>query len=174
MNPAGRWLGRGVGLLLALLTVPLLLSGLDWPLRVGLWLLLVLLADEASGWLGYLALALGATVWALPLLGLPVSPELLADWAVLFPLAFTGFFALLLVKHAGGRALAPLGWPLLIAPFLLIAVAGRFLDDDLALPADPRFLVFLLGAAALAYAVSLGLGALGRRQHAAVPHSARA
>lgn len=169
-----RWLGRGAGLLLALLSVPVLLSGLDWPLRVALWLLLVLLADEASGWLGYLALALGVSPWALPLLGVSVAPELVNEWAVLFPLAFTGFFALLLVKHAGGRVLAPLGWPLLIAPFLLVTLAGRFLDDDLALPADPRFLLFLLGAAALAYAVSLGVGALERRQHAVYAPHARA
>lgn len=159
------WPRLMVGLVLALLSIPLLLSGLDWPLKIALWVLLVLLADEASGWMGYLALGLGAIPWLLPLLGLG-SPgqELLSDWAVLFPLAFTGLFALLLVKHAGGPPMAIVGWPLLVAPFLLVRFLGHLFDDELSLPADPRYLPYLLGAAALAYGASLALHFSVRRR----------
>lgn len=135
----------GLGLIL-LLAYTLWQPG-DWPLKLGLWVLLTLLADEAGGWYGYLGAALGA----LPFLSNHAPPE---QWWIILPLVGASLIAGLIVKHSGGPLVLPFALALFALPILLTQRLGPSLDTTLTLPGNPVFQRASLGMAALALAFS--------------------
>lgn len=135
----------GLGLIL-LLAYTLWQPG-DWPLKLGLWVLLTLLADEAGGWYGYLGTALGV----LPYLSNHAPP---GQWLIISPLVGAALIAGLIVKHSGGPLVLPFALALFALPILLTQRLGPSLDATLTLPGNPVFQRASLGMAALALAFS--------------------
>ncbi|WP_052351597.1 hypothetical protein [Deinococcus pimensis] len=164
MSPEGRhslaaWL-VGLGLLAALVLA--LLSPLDWPLKLGAWVLLTLLLDESGNWFGYTGVLVGAlplllgkdghpVVPALSTLALPTTPE----WSVVFPLVAAGLVALLLVKHTGTLVALILSVAVFVLPILLARRIGPSLDESVKLPGTSDFLTWALGAAIVGVVVAL-------------------
>lgn len=126
----------------------------DWPLKLGLWVLLTLLADEAGGWYGYLGTALGV----LPYLSNHAPP---GQWLIILPLVGAALIAGLIVKHSGGPLVLPFAWALFALPILLTQKVGPSLDSTLTLPGNAVFQRASLGMAALALTFSLVRQALG-------------
>ncbi|AFZ68794.1 hypothetical protein [Deinococcus peraridilitoris] len=138
---------------LVLLTV-LLFSTLDWPVKLGAWVLLTLILDECGGWFGYTGAVAGALPLVAPLLApllegrlnLTAAPP---EWSVVFPLVCSGLVALLLVKHAGGLLALPLALGAFVLPILLARMLAPQLDTSLTLPASRTFFSWALWPAVI-------------------------
>ena len=126
----------------------------DWPLKLGLWVLLTLLADEAGGWYGYLGAALGG----LPFFSNHAPPE---QWWIILPLIGAALIASLVVKHSGGPLVLPFALALFALPILSAQKLGPSLDTALTLPGNPMFQRVALGMAAVALAFSFVRQAAG-------------
>ncbi|GGJ62217.1 hypothetical protein [Deinococcus aquiradiocola] len=149
---------------LALLAFTLWQPG-DWPVKLGAWVLLTLLADESGGWYGYLGTALGV----LPYFSSHAPP---AQWLVILPLVGAALIAGLIVKHAGGPLVLPFAFAAFALPILLTERLGPSLDTTLTLPSNAQFRASSLGLAAAALAFSFVRQALGiyLRRRAEQPH----
>ena len=163
LSPARRRRVRARNLLLLRLLWGLALLGLlaytlwqpgDWPQKLGLWVLLALLADEAGGWFGYL----GATLGGLPFFSNHAPPE---QWWVILPLVGAALIAALIVKHSGGPLVLPFSLAVFALPIFLMHKLGPSLDTTLTLPGNPVFQKTALGMAALALAFSFLRQAVG-------------
>ena len=126
----------------------------DWPQKLGLWVLLTLLADEAGGWYGYLGAALGG----LPFFSNHAPPE---QWWIVLPLVGAALTASLIVKHSGGPLVLPFAFVLFGLPILAAQRLGPSLDTTLTLPGNPTFQRAALGMAAAALAFSFVRQAVG-------------
>lgn len=120
----------------------------DWPQKLGLWVLLTLLADEAGGWFGYL----GAAAGGLPLFSNHAPPE---QWLIILPLVGAALIAALIVKHAGGPLVLPFALAVFALPILAVQKLGPLLDTTLTLPGNATFQRMALGMAGVALAFSL-------------------
>ncbi|WP_425147638.1 hypothetical protein [Deinococcus sp.] len=127
----------------------------NWPQKLGLWVLLTLLADEAGGWFGYLGVVLGG----LPFVASHAPPE---QWFVIVPLVGGSLIAALIVKHSGGPLVLPFSYALFALPMLLAQRFGPSIDATLTLPANASFRRSTLLMAAL------GLGFSFLRQVAGI------
>lgn len=169
LSPARRRQIRARNLLLLRLLWGLALLGLlaytlwqpgDWPQKLGLWVLLTLLADEAGGWFGYLGAALGGV----PFFSNHAPPE---QWSIILPLVGAALIAALIVKHSGGPLVLPFALAVFALPIFLIQKLGPSLDTSLTLPGNPIFQRAALGLAALALGFSFvrqAVGAMLRRR----------
>ena len=126
----------------------------DWPQKLGLWVLLTLLADEAGGWYGYVGAALGG----LPFFSNHAPPE---QWWIILPLIGAALIASLIVKHSGGPLVLPFAFALFALPILAAQKLGPSLDTTLTLPGNPTFQRSALGMAAAALAFSFVRQAMG-------------
>ena len=126
----------------------------DWPQKLGLWVLLTLLADEAGGWYGYLGAALGG----LPFVSNHAPPE---QWWIVLPLIGAALIAALIVKHSGGPLVLPFAFALFALPILAAQRLGPSLDTGLTLPGNPTFQRAALGMAAAALVFSFVRQAVG-------------
>lgn len=126
----------------------------DWPQKLGLWVLLTLLADEAGGWYGYLGAALGGV----PFFSNHAPPE---QWWIILPLIGAALIASLIVKHSGGPLVLPFAFALFALPVLAAQKLGPSLDPTLTLPGNPVFQRAALGMAAVALAFSFVRQAAG-------------
>lgn len=139
----------------------LFLSGAAaWYHKLGVWVLLTLLADEAGGWFGYSGAVLGGVPFLAPLL--PGADPAPAQWTVAYPLVLSALIACLLVKHAGGPLLAPLALAVFVAPLYLAKNYGQVLDTTVTLPGNDAFWRFAFGPAVLGLVIGVAL-AVARR-----------
>ena len=138
-----------------------LLSGLEWPEKIGLWILLVLLLDECGAWFGYTGVAVGllplfvredGSVVGLGTVG-SFTPTL--EWTVLFPLVGSALIGALLVRHAGGLLALPLSLVAYALPIVLVRLIGPQLDASVTLPASRLFVVWTVWPAIAGTLVSL-------------------
>ncbi len=145
--------------LLALLAYTLWQPG-DWPQKLGLWVLLTLLADEAGGWFGYL----GAAAGGLPFFSNHAPPE---QWFIILPLVGAALIAALIVKHSGGLLVLPFSLAIFALPIVAAQKLGPTLDTTLTLPGNATFQRESLGMAAVALAFSFvrqGVGLFLKRR----------
>lgn len=154
-------LAWAVGFVLLAAMVLFLSGGAAWYHKLGVWVLLTLLADEAGGWFGYSGALLGAVPFLAPLL-LPGAASAPAQWTVAYPLVLAALIACLLVKHAGGPLLAPLALAVFVAPLYLAKHYGGTLDTTVTLPANDAFWRFAFGPALLGLVIGVAL-AVARR-----------
>lgn len=150
-----------VGTVLLVSLVVGLLSGLEWPEKLGLWILLVLLLDECGAWFGYTGVAAGL----LPLLvredgsviglGTTGSFTPTLEWTVLFPLVGSALVGALLVRHAGGLLALPLSLVAYALPIVLVRLIGPQLDASVTLPSSRLFVVWAVWPAIAGTIVSL-------------------
>jgi hypothetical protein len=139
--------------LLAVLAYTLWQPG-NWPEKLGLWVLLTLLADEAGGWFGYLSTALGG----LPFFSNHAPPE---QWWIVLPLIGAALLAALIVKHSGGLLVLPFAFVVFALPIFAAQKLAPSLDTTLTLPGNATFQRTALGMAAAALAFSFVRQALG-------------
>ena len=129
-----------------------------WPLKLGAWVLLTLLADEAGGWFGYAGVALGSLPWLVTQAAVQTATQpavqsaaqaLPGQWYVITPLIGGALLAALVVKHSGGPLVIPFAGVLFALPVLLTWRLVPSLDSTLSLPGNHTFLKVSLGMAAL-------------------------
>ncbi|PYE56660.1 hypothetical protein [Deinococcus yavapaiensis] len=134
-----------IGLLGLVVLAAVLLSPLEWQVKLAVWIVAVLLLDECGNWFGYT----GALLGALPLLAGLVQPFVdvtatAPQWYVAFPLIVAGLVAALLVKHAGGWFGLPFAAVLLLAPLLIARQFGSQFDETVTLPQTEDFWTYTL------------------------------
>lgn len=155
-----------VGLLGLIVLGMVLLSPLEWTLKLAAWIVLVWLLDECGNWFGYSGVALGALPffagWIDPFVDVAASPP---QWDAAFPLVASGLIAGLLVKHAGGWFGLLLAIPVFLAPMLVVRQFGSALDETLTLPKTEEFFTWSLWPAIAGAVLGALLRLLLNRQH---------
>lgn len=120
----------------------------DWPIRLFIWILLTLLADEFAGWFGYIAIALGALAFFSPY----APPE---QWFIIVPLLGCALFATLIVKHSGGLLVLPFAAALFIAPLFAAEKLSPFIDPSVTLFGNAQFKRMALLAMGIGLTISV-------------------
>lgn len=120
----------------------------DWPIRLFVWILLTLLADEFAGWFGYIAIALGVLAFFSP----AAPPE---QWFIIVPLIGCALFATLLVKHSGGLLVLPFAGVIFTLPILLANKLRTMLDPTVTLFSNAQFQRTALMAMIIGLVISL-------------------
>lgn len=104
----------------------------DWPIRLFVWILLTILADEFAGWFGYIAIALGALAFFSPY----APPE---QWFIIVPLLGCALFATLIVKHSGGLLVLPFAAALFVIPLFAAERLSPMIDPSVTLFGNAQF-----------------------------------
>lgn len=120
----------------------------DWPIRLFVWILFTLLADELAGWFGYIAIALGALAFFSP----AAPPE---QWFIIVPLIGGALFATLLVKHSGGLLVLPFAGAIFALPVFLANQLRTMLDPTVTLFSNAQFQRTALMAMIIGLVISL-------------------
>jgi hypothetical protein len=158
-SPVAAWL---LGLLWLGLGCLVLYSFADLPVRLLTACLMVFLVDAFGGrWFGYTAVPFIAV-------GLLNDPR--DTWILLLPLLIGSFWAGLFLRHAEpGWFGVPLGLIGFLLPLAgLLALRGR-VDPALQLPLQNQFVLYYLGAGAIAIVVSSIVIQILRRQQRPKP-----
>jgi hypothetical protein len=153
-SPVAAWL---LGLLWLGLGCAALYSFSDLPVRLLIACLMVFLVDAFGGrWFGYTAVPFIAV-------GLLNDPR--ETWILILPLLIGSFWSGLFLRHAEpGWLGVPLGLIGFLLPVVgLLLLRGR-IDPALQLPLQNQFVVYYLGAGAIAIVVSSIVIQILRRQ----------